>query len=1680
MLSVAKIGNSGGAASYYEAEDNYYDNPDFKSEWFGKGAEILGLAEQQVDNNTFKNVLDGQLPDQSNLSHMVNGKNKHRAGYDLTFSAPKSVSVLALVEGDNSVLEAHKEAVKKTLNEIETLVSTRTMENGVPDFEETGNFVAALFLHDTNRNLDPQLHTHAVIANITHHDEKGWKTLSTDKFGTYGFVETVFKNQVALGAIYRQYLKEDLAKQGYEFVDAGKNGLWEIKGVPTDIFSTRRQEILNAVGEDASAKSLSVATKDTRQPKILTDISEIREEWKERLAETGFNKSEILKNEGAEPSKMAVPVKIENAVKQSIVEMEGSSVKFAHDALLTKVVNKVAVHQGTLAEIKQAISSAIERGDLIATDKHQSYFTTPKHLESERDVSALISKIDSQKNEIESKQQSLIGNHIAAGQKNFNLFSIRGNVGYEQRLISDIDQLAQDNHKHHVIIVGNHTDKKQLSGDNVYTVKDYLALANEHQNKLVTIYRSEKIALDDMKAIFTKSYINQDTVSILDTGTRKNTGLTRDLASSLGIEAIQLNENNAKKNLVILENVDKAERLRAAADLYTKISVHNKSVVVQVGTNKLKEEMTNRIRQDLTQNGLLSERATMINTRKSIYLDGNNRNQRNTYKVGYLLEKQSGDTKTLFKVAKIDNERNRLILVDPKGQVSALSVNKIDSGYKAYQEKALEIRVGEKLKSTQSHHALKGKHDLTVVNIKKGNFLFSERVVVKNSAGKEATFSTKEVLNLEYNYAEHFGASTNKQHVISVLNKNETNAQTINQVKRSSDSAIFITGSTKQDIAKNVSLSDSQLTVTDSLNRIYAAQNLNQIKQEALKSNKSDLEKVLNLNIEKATLATKNKIYFNGLTVLSQVVNQGDFTLAEAKSALEQRIDKGDFISIGGTKSLNENFIPKATFEHEVNILKTILVGKNAEKPIADSGKINLEGLTSGQKDAARMILGSTDRVMMIQGYAGVGKTTQFKTVAKAIAENRPDLSLVGLAPTHKAVSELNHAGIKSQTIASFLTNLSNTNIEAENKTQFKNTVFVVDESSMVGNHVVSDLLSIITQSGGRVILSGDKDQLKSFDGGTPFALSLERSSADKSIMSEIVRQNPALKPAVEAIIRGNVAQSLEVIEKNIPGQLERKLGSYVPDSAIMDLKREENPYQRIAQDYSGRVDEIRQNTLVITPMNADRKGINTAIHQELSDSGMLSEKSTEIPILERINTQVADLKNTHFWADNISNIAKIGNNYYVIDSVQDNVITLKHGDNQHYVSTLDVDPRKTAVFNQRTITVSEGEKLRITATDKERTANNNDVGTVTNIQDGKITLEIGERSYIYEPSKDISDRHLDYGYTVTAYASQGASVQYGIIYDGVENGKKALSALDNTYVEISRFKEHVQLYVDDKKAWIDHVQTNTGERLTAHDVVYRVDDYKAKAEAYAWDGATELSNSKLYDKLPEMVAEIGRYVRGKSEVLLPVVNENGVQRGNYHLPVSTYTGQLDYEKGYYAGAKDGVMIVVNRGDEQQSIKNYALSDMQQAITTPITDTTMIITVNDSLDNIDKNETIQPVATEDQIASDLIMTEQDKKALEETIYHELVAEDKNKSVIEQENIPAATDTKDNLQDIIDLEKTIDNDKAMRLDIIIDEVKSEQSIDNKEKVQNLNDEVNILRHKENTDETLPQKQKEYGS
>ena len=295
VASIGAVASPSQGVSYYE-RDGYYskDDPEHReaSAWAGKGAEALGLS-GPVDPDVFTAILEGRVPDGPRLGRPgKDGEIIHRPGRDLTLSAPKSVSLAALVGGDGRVAEAHGRAVKRTLAWVEErAVETRMKKPETGRMIRAGDqkTVIATFTHETSRNLDPQLHTHAVIANMVQGADGKWRTMANEKL--YG-------SKMLIGALYRGELARELGELGYGIEKTHADGRFEIAGVSREVveaFSTRRAEIEAAMegrGLGTPAENQRQAQRAalmTRAAKRDVDRTELREMWQRQAAGLGVD-----------------------------------------------------------------------------------------------------------------------------------------------------------------------------------------------------------------------------------------------------------------------------------------------------------------------------------------------------------------------------------------------------------------------------------------------------------------------------------------------------------------------------------------------------------------------------------------------------------------------------------------------------------------------------------------------------------------------------------------------------------------------------------------------------------------------------------------------------------------------------------------------------------------------------------------------------------------------------------------------------------------------------------------------------------------------------------------------------------------------------------------------------------------------------------------------------------------------------------------------------------------------------------------------------------------------------------------------------------------------------------------------------------------------------------------------
>ncbi len=279
----------GDVASYYgDGADDYYAKEGEAQTWQGRGAEMLGLV-GPVDSRRFRELLAGKVdPGSTPVRISTRDDSKSRIGIDLTFSAPKSVSIQALVGRDAGLVEAHDAAVARVLEHVEELAQARKKTAGVTQIERTGNLIIAKFRHETTRAQDPDLHTHSVVMNLTRRADGEWRALKNDE---------IIARTRYLGVLYRTELARILEQQGYA-LRYGKDGTFELAAMSRqqiEAFSRRSAEIerrLTEMGltrDTATAAQKQLATMQTRGEKPrLVDRARMLGEWEHRSAELGI------------------------------------------------------------------------------------------------------------------------------------------------------------------------------------------------------------------------------------------------------------------------------------------------------------------------------------------------------------------------------------------------------------------------------------------------------------------------------------------------------------------------------------------------------------------------------------------------------------------------------------------------------------------------------------------------------------------------------------------------------------------------------------------------------------------------------------------------------------------------------------------------------------------------------------------------------------------------------------------------------------------------------------------------------------------------------------------------------------------------------------------------------------------------------------------------------------------------------------------------------------------------------------------------------------------------------------------------------------------------------------------------------------------------------------------------
>lgn len=368
MLSVSACGIKMAGSYFTSGKENYYTRDASAADvWQGKLCKEIGLQ-------------DGATIKAGDFQTVLEARKTGCVAYDLTFSAPKGVSVLSQIGSDEARRDmetAHREAVEETLKEIErNEIYTRIKHNGKIKRIKTGRAAIAKFEHNISRACDPQRHTHAVILNNTVYDGKLYAVDGSRFYNT----------QKIYGAEYRARLAEKLISMGYEIeVTDKEKGLFDLAGMgDTEIFSKRRAEILRDMEErgESGAAAAQRATLRTRNKKEAVEIEELRQEWREAWGDRPL----AVKKEVIETAPEVMKEAQRAAYAEAVEKLEASQYAWDRKTFEEEITKRGVSCGMTRARARELINAdpALRRGKLKTPEKEpREFFSTERNIEIE-------------------------------------------------------------------------------------------------------------------------------------------------------------------------------------------------------------------------------------------------------------------------------------------------------------------------------------------------------------------------------------------------------------------------------------------------------------------------------------------------------------------------------------------------------------------------------------------------------------------------------------------------------------------------------------------------------------------------------------------------------------------------------------------------------------------------------------------------------------------------------------------------------------------------------------------------------------------------------------------------------------------------------------------------------------------------------------------------------------------------------------------------------------------------------------------------------------------------------------------------------------------------------------------------------------------------------------------------
>ncbi|MEI9977676.1 MAG: MobF family relaxase [Edaphobacter sp.] len=504
-------------------------------------------------------------------------------------------------------------------------------------------------------------------------------------------------------------------------------------------------------------------------------------------------------------------------------------------------------------------------------------------------------------------------------------------------------------------------------------------------------------------------------------------------------------------------------------------------------------------------------------------------------------------------------------------------------------------------------------------------------------------------------------------------------------------------------------------------------------------------------------------------------------TYAEVRASFEARVASGEFQSIPGRKhDTGRLFTTAETIRAEREVMRRMQQGQSRAEPmmpIQDAVRLteSRQQLNSAQRSAIEQILTSRDTVQGLQGRAGVGKSTALTSVREG-AEQRGYV-VKGFAPTSRAAHQLRDAGIAADTLQGFLAR----SLQPDGSRH----LYMLDESSLASTQQMRDFLQKISPED-RVLLIGDTRQHQGVEAGKPFE-QLVNAGMRTAELDQIVRQKDReLLRAVEHLSRGEVAESIALLEQQ---------------GRITEIADPQKRIAAIARSYATSPD----NTIVVSPDNASRRAINQAVRAELQTLGVVQADDHALRVLaprsdmtgaDRTWAARYDVGDVLRYQRGSKDLGIEKQSYAQVVAIQpkDNLLTVQKPDGEH----ITYNPARLhgiSAYREIEREFAIGDKLQFNTPNKELGVANRDLGTVERIgRDGHLTVRMENGKSVAFDANEM--RHFDHGYAVTSHSSQGLTAERVLVNIDTKVHPELISDRF-AYVSVSRASHDAQIYTN-------------------------------------------------------------------------------------------------------------------------------------------------------------------------------------------------------------------------------------------------------------------------------------------